>query len=341
MLCLIIISFIPDENFCQQLHCSAFVDTVAGTRLAKNLDWVFGNGIVVYNPAHEMKSSVTCIDNGLKWSSKFSSITFNHLGDRMPLGGMNETGLVVEELSTWPVDYPLKKSCCLNELEWIQYQLDSFSSAEEVIENAGDACIDKFLFGIHYIIADKGGNIAIIEFINGEAKVYSGINLPKPVVTNNNYSEQLRYYNLFEEGDLKIHDIENSQDRFIKLLQLTDISDAAAGLSCKKMLNILDSVSVADTRWSIVYDTKNLEIYFKTNLSDSVRSIAFSDFANSSQKMFANFYHKDNLQFNCLTKEKNQIYLTDFRNDIFETDPGDNSGMAGKIDLLLRRAEGQ
>lgn len=326
----------------QGIQCSAFVDTTDGTKLAKNLDWILGNGMVIYNPASEEKGSITCPDKGRLWTSKYSSVTFNHLGNNMPLGGMNEAGLVVEELSTWPAEYPAENLKCLNELEWIQYQLDSFGSVGEVIKNIGTTDIEKFIFGLHYIIADKEGGSVVIEFIKGEPKIYTGADLPVPAVTNNNYDELLKYYRMYNEENLEIHDVENSQDRFVKLAQLIKTNAGnSKGINCNDMLNILNSVWVKDTRWSIVYDTERLEIQFKTDLNDSPQKICFRDFERTRQKIYSGFYHEDSLKFKKMNNEENFIYLLDLRHDILETDPDDESGMAQKIEILINGLSGK
>jgi len=132
----------------QQLSCSAFVVNSNKNYVGKNLDWSLGNGIIIFNPANEKKSSVT---SSKKWVSKFRSLTFNHLGKNMPLGGMNECGLVIEELSSWSVKYPHKDSTStLNEFEWIQYNLDNNKNVTELIENIELLGIEKFAFGIHH-----------------------------------------------------------------------------------------------------------------------------------------------------------------------------------------------
>ena len=294
--------------FGQELNCSAFVINYKKVVLGKNLDWEFGNGLVIFNPKNAAKKSVVG-KQPLSWKSKFKSITFNHFGKNLPLGGMNEAGLVIEELSTWPVVYPNKSSMNLiNEFEWIQFSLDSYSSVAEVIENVEKYSISKFLFELHYIIADSSGNTAIIEFIDGKAKIFRINNFLFSALTNNNYEELLKSYNHYQNSLRDYLNISQSQDRFIKLTELLKANSMYTSFSA---MNILDSVKVSDTRWQIVYDISDSIIYYKTDLSEITDSVSFSEFSSDDDKYyFTNFYSEDIYDFKELTTEENNKYLT-------------------------------
>ncbi len=70
----------------------------------------------------------------LAWVAAYGSITFNQFGKGIPHGGMNEKGLVVELMWLNETVYPgADKRAALNELQWIQYQLDNCANIDEVI----------------------------------------------------------------------------------------------------------------------------------------------------------------------------------------------------------------
>jgi hypothetical protein len=72
----------------------------------------------------------------------------------------------VEELSYSPARYPPSDDrSSLTELQWIQFQLDNSASAEEVLASDTLVRIDGFLFGLHYMVADPSGSVAVIEFL--------------------------------------------------------------------------------------------------------------------------------------------------------------------------------
>jgi uncharacterized protein (TIGR03663 family) len=73
----------------------------------KNLDWPIGDGAIHLNRRNRSKSALLRNPGRpLRWTSKYGSVTFNQLGHDLPLGGMNERGLVIEELSYSPARYP-------------------------------------------------------------------------------------------------------------------------------------------------------------------------------------------------------------------------------------------
>lgn len=326
---LILISLLNFSNLSgQSFNCSAFVINSDKIYLGKNFDWELGNGIIVFNPANELKKS--CI-SGKKWRSKFSSITFNHFGKNMPLGGMNEAGLVIEELSTWPCEYPKRfEDKCVNEFEWIQYNLDKFSSVKKIIENIDKTGIKKFLFGLHFIAADKKGNSAIIEFINGKPKVYTGDSMPFKAITNNNYTELLKYQ---REAELRSDCTVNSQDRFLKIINLLNNLEMSARHS---EMSILDSVKVKDTRWSILYDISNKNIYFTTDLVNNIDTVSFNDFSyNYKLSYYSEFYNNRSVQFEIFDEYKNNIYLWNLLESFKKLKNDDSDNICKKISYLI------
>ena len=105
--------------------------------LCKNLDWDFGFGMIEVNKKGLFKKAfVRGNETPIEWTSKYGSITFNQVGNEFPFGGMNEAGLVIEEASYFWTKYPAPDNRpTLNELQWIQYQLDNFSTIQEVIKS--------------------------------------------------------------------------------------------------------------------------------------------------------------------------------------------------------------
>jgi choloylglycine hydrolase len=54
----------------------------------------------------------------------------------------------------------------LNELEWIQYQLDNYATVQEMLDHVNERTIHAFKGKIHYIATDPTGQSATIEFLN-------------------------------------------------------------------------------------------------------------------------------------------------------------------------------
>ncbi|PLW99330.1 MAG: hypothetical protein C0591_02940 [Marinilabiliales bacterium] len=260
------------------LSCTAIcVATGESFFLAKNFDWEIDNGYLIVNSRRAKK--ITFNNSSLKksWVSKYGSITFNQFGKEFPLGGMNETGLVVEELSALlPVVNDLETHIKINEFQWVQYQLDMCSSVNDVIAHLDQFSISTLLFPLHYIISDKRGNVAIIELSDTGFKFYTNEDLPFKVLSNNTYAESLKYIKNFQGfgGDMPIVNRKESCERFVKAADMLSKNDRQPNTD--EMFLMLDTLKQSDTRWSIVYDITNLKIYFKFHSCVSEKCIDLS-----------------------------------------------------------------
>ena len=288
--------------------CTAFALTAPdGTAWAgKNLDWEVGDGIVAVNEQGVEKTAWHPeTTSTFSWVSRFGSVTFNQFGLGFPLGGINEAGLVVEELSYSPTRYPRPDARAdLNEFQWVQFQLDNFSTVAEVLSSDTLVRIQPFLFGLHYLVADASGAVAVIEFLEGERVVYSGNDLPVPVLTNDTYANSVRYldHHVGFGGTQVVSDGPESPERFVSaatLLKAYGEGKPVGGLDPPDPLShpqshprefafhILDSVRQSDTQWTIVYDLGGREVSFKTRDLPSARSLAVDtlDFSCRSEDM--------------------------------------------------------
>jgi penicillin V acylase-like amidase (Ntn superfamily) len=333
----IIISFLfITQLFGQGYNCSAFVINKDVILLAKNLDWALGNGLIIYNPKGEGKKSVFAKESGDKWISKYSSITFNHLGLNQPLGGMNEAGLAVEELSTWPTEYSRNKEITVNEFEWIQYQLDNFSSVDECVANIGKYNIQKFFFNIHYMIVDSSGKSAVVEFINGKPVCYTNSLLPIQVLTNNNYHELIKYDQLFSKSHYDKLNVTNSQDRFLMINELLkNVKSYNSPLNYLDAIDILDSVKVSDTKWSVVYHILNKTIYFKTEEDEEIKNVRISDFYQTFGYKYFSLNSSSEVKFEKFTNNRNIDYLEILKKDILKQHSNIGAQLIDKISDYL------
>src|SRR5688572_225451 len=166
--------------------CSTFFIHHNGQMMfGRNYDWVAGTGLLCTNHRGMSKTGFKVEDGEqVKWVSKYGSLTFNQYGKEFPTGGMNEKGLVVELMWLDETVYPKKdQRPALNVLQWVQYQLDNAATVAEVIASDKLVRITREGTPLHYLVADAGGNVATIEFLNGRMVTHSGSNLPMPVLT--------------------------------------------------------------------------------------------------------------------------------------------------------------
>ena len=157
----------------------------------RNLDWFVGDGLVIINKRGVEKTAIKGPfnrDNLLSWTSKYGSATFNQHGREFPLGGMNEAGLVVETMVLEETEYPAPDSRPEIEiLQWVQYQLDNFSTIEEVISGQSQIRIrERAKPGLHFLVCDRTANCATIEFIGKKAVYHTKETMPVRVLEINN-----------------------------------------------------------------------------------------------------------------------------------------------------------
>lgn len=252
--------------------CTTFViNTINELVFGRNLDWVSENGLIVINQRNVHKKSIVLPPNkSLEWTSKYGSVTFNQFGKEFPFGGINEEGLVVE-IMVADAEYPhVDERPAVNELQWVQYQLDNAKTIEEVISSKQDIRISAIAEDLHFLVCDKEGNVAVIEFKYGRMIVYKGDNLAHPVLENDSYNFSL--LNLQNNTDCRFKTAKEMVEKYDENQNVIDYS-----------FEILDSTAIWGN-WQIVYDIKNMKIYYKTELYQTIQSFDLNKFDFSCNK---------------------------------------------------------
>ncbi len=246
--------------------------------LAKNLDWPINDGLILINKRGLKKTAYIQDSNKLVWTSRYGSITFNQFGKEFPLGGMNEKGLVIEELNSWGKIPDDDQAYRVNEFQWVQYCLDNFSTIGEIIA-LGDSILPKImLVHLHYIITDRNGNSLVVEHHGDKSRFIYGEDLPYPILSNNHYQQSLNYIKNYKGfgGDLKVRS-NSSGERFVKVASLLKAIEPHPQMK-ETAFSVLDSVSQDDTQWSIVYDIGHKTIHFRTAGDQKMKSIRLDRF---------------------------------------------------------------
>lgn len=140
--------------------------------LGKSYDWYIASGMLVVNKRGFQK---TALSHGFQypaqWTARYGSITFNQHGREFPVSGINEKGLVVEVLWSNDTVYPKQTGAPqINELQWVQYQLDNYASVYEVVNNVNSLEISPLAGLVHYMVCDTD-QCAAVEFLNGRAHI--------------------------------------------------------------------------------------------------------------------------------------------------------------------------
>lgn len=257
--------------------CSSFVLKKGKTiLLGKNFDWTFDQGYIIKNLKNTSKIAYyTHSGTPVSWTSKFGSVTFNQNGKEMPYGGMNEKGLVVEML--WLEDTRFNiadDKVYLNELEWIQYQLDNFQTVEEVIANVENLKIYPIKGKIHYILADPLGRSVIIEYLDGKAEIHEKEANACQAITNRSVVFSEKY-----KDDLQdIPRINTSEIyRYYQLEKQIKGLQGQPDVSEKTAFQLLQSVRIPKgsfkTVWSIVYNLEHKSISFFSHKHKKIKQL--------------------------------------------------------------------
>lgn len=246
----------------------------------RNYDFPIGYGLVMINKRNVTKTAMAeASDRAAQWTAQYGSVTFNQFGRDMPMGGMNEAGLIVELMQLDDTQYPAPDSRpAVGCLEWIQYQLDICANVQEVIQQAEKVRIRAHV-GIHYLLADSKGQTASIEFLHGKLVVHRGEKMPVEALANSTYQESLAYSKRFASNNA-FPSSSSSLDRFTRAgAMVKNYQPKAAQSPIDYAFEILRNVAQGShTQWSIVYDVRNLALHFITREATQRRSLALESF---------------------------------------------------------------
>jgi hypothetical protein len=250
-------------NFSTIHPCTTFVLQRENSIIfGRNLDWFSGTGLAIVNPRNlEKIALVDSSQNPIKWVAKYGSITFNQIGRELPFGGINVAGLVVEHMTLDKTVYPSRDDRYpISAYQWIQFQLDNYSTIEEVISSDTLLRIEDTSVKIHFLICDRFGHAAVIEFLDGKMVCRTGKDLPVRALANSTYDESMKSYNNSGSmsSDLSLANFCSAAK------QIDPVNYFINGSIIDYAFNTLKSVSQGIfTKWSIVYDITNMKIYFK------------------------------------------------------------------------------
>lgn len=222
----------------------------------RNFDWNFSPALLFFMDPPGGYASVSMVDIhylGFGGDRAFG-ITDLPLAERVglleapyiPFDGMNEAGLVVGMAAVPPGDMeqdPAKET--IDSVMVIRKILDQAATVDEAIEIIRSYNIDMGSTPIHYLISEKSGRSALIEFSKGDIIVLPN-EQPWQMATNFLMSEtrtdpkyQCGRYGAIEE----------------KLV------DNEGKLRPRQAMTLLKEVSQSSTQWSVVYRVSSGEVW--------------------------------------------------------------------------------
>ena len=194
-----------------------------GEDMASNM-WVLPRG---------MKRDGRGGKNTISWKSKYGSLIVTAY-DIGTAEGMNEKGLVVNELALVESDYgkPAKGDKVISLSTWPQYVLDNFATVAEAV---ADLQQEKFRVqtivlatgrpaNMHLVISDATGDSAMFEYVDGKLVIHHGKEYK--VVTNSpTYDKQLAIMEYWKEAgglEKSLPGTSRAADRFVRATYLLD-----------------------------------------------------------------------------------------------------------------------
>ena len=295
----------------------------------KNYDWDIDDGYVIVN-RRNMKKQAFRQDNPVEWTSRYGSVSFIQYGMEFPTGGMNEKGLVIETMWEDMQEYPGPDDRrSIDNMQWIQYQLDTYSSIKDVVASLDTVNIRPVSMAkVHYLLADRDGNCASIDFIDGKAAVFVNKEMDLYALANHTYRESKRQLSRYRTSDGSIDPGKGSGsiDRFIRAGSAAAMyKQEIHGNPRQYAFEILQSVSAGSyTMWSIVYDLKSLTVHFKTHTRRKIKTIEIGKIDYSCKSPMLSLEVNNSCYGNCLKKmkkftlkENSRLISTTFRKTWF------------------------
>jgi hypothetical protein len=259
--------------------CATFVMTAGDAVLVgHNLDEANSvPGLVVVNPRGLAKSNWTYgeIKAGrqsassprLRWTSRYASLTYNPFGREFPDGGFNEAGLYVGEMTLMSTKWPEGGSTPrLYHYQWTQYLLDNFATADEALSSL-DHALPEGHCKWHFLLADRTGKTAVVEFLDGKAKVYKGSALPYPILCNDAYGlelDDIKTYQGFGGTKDPVPRYPREDPRF-RWAAVMLAADKLYPSPVDRAYAVLDRMDFGTTKWKLVCDLAACRMTFLTN----------------------------------------------------------------------------
>ena len=226
----------------------AEVDPIVG----RNFDFPRNPALLLFTDPPDGYASVSMVDLGYfgysmgRLPDPEEGLEGLRMTPYLPFDGMNEHGLVVGMAAIPHAEPPHDpEKGTIGEIQVIRLLLDRAKNVDEALELLGGYNIELAEPPVHYIVADRSRNSAIIELVGGEMKVLRS-DEPWQVMTN---------FVIHGSGAPEIV----SCPRYRSTCD--GLKDSGGRVSMEEAMSILEEASQASTIWSIVYNMETGEIH--------------------------------------------------------------------------------
>ena len=285
--------------------CSRVLWTAEGqpVLVGRNEDWFQSLQTKLYGFPKGIKRDGSVKENPLKWTSKYGSVSAVVYGIAIT-DGINEAGLNANLLYLAEAKFGKRDTSKpgISVSIFAQWMLDNFATVDEVVEALSSVQLvpvtmmhdkDEVQSPFHYSVADKTGNSAVIEILDGKFVIHKG---PEYTVMTNSptYDEQLKLAKQYKGlgGDKPLPGGSQSAERYARgayYLSLLPDNPASYQAAVANVFSIMRNMStpwgvsdpskpnIAPTLWRTVCDLTNERYYFEFTQSPSVVWIDLED----------------------------------------------------------------
>jgi choloylglycine hydrolase len=307
------IGFMPCASACTSLRVKTADGLVFYARTMEGGELFHSSVSVIPKGTEYLGTLPDGTQAGLAWTTRYGMVGMNTYGLPVITDGMNDVGLAAGNLmfpgyAGYQTFDPAKAASTIAQYEVITWILSSFATVGEVREAIKNIQVSKgpeALVGnleLHYTVHDSKGDSIVIEYVNGECKVYDN---PLGVMTNSPsfdwHLTNLRNYANLSATNPKPFTVEGLKQsgfgqgsgmlglpgdytppsRFVRMVALVHsslpVTGAEEGLNlAMTIINNIDIPigSVRDTsgkepvydqtQWSVVADLSGKKFYFRT-----------------------------------------------------------------------------
>lgn len=228
--------------------CIAVMGNTNDPLFGRNFDWNNCPTLVLFTEPENGYASVSVVDIEYLGFSTDTYVTDTPIENRVgllnapfyPFDGMNEKGVTIGVMTVLGSEESRDSNKpTLGSLEVVRLILDNAENTDEAIELIRGYNI-SFAAGppLHYLIADRSGKSAVVEFYQGEMKVTYN-NKPYQVATN---------FMIYGSNDMD----KSNCDRYS--LATKELEQVNGTLFQKGVLDLMKDISVPRTQWTSVYN---------------------------------------------------------------------------------------
>jgi choloylglycine hydrolase len=270
--------------------------------VGRTQDWTekAGHAFRVFPRGMERTGAVA--ENPHRWTSKYGSLvmTAYDIGTHEGVNEMGLSGHVLYLAAANGFGARDARREAIGVMQWLQYYLDNYATvAEAVAANRTFTfqiepmiLANGFPTEVHVSLSDRSGDSAVIEYVNGEARIYHDRRFT--VMTNeptfDKQIENLKRYRTFG-GDLPLPGERTPSDRFVRAAYYASglQKPANPGEGAAFMFSVIRNVSVpfglgdpnrpniASTIFRTVQDLTGKRYYFESTYAPNVVWVEYTN----------------------------------------------------------------